>query len=204
MYFMQEDELAIHTVGAAAFRLLRDLKQRRGRGELADAMSHGLFALADDLAKGKIDRPPDELNIPQLMGIITEISKAIRTGQVTSAADIPLNFSAASEGRHWAQFNLPANFLKHADKDGEDFIPESALENRDLLIKACVSYKTLFGDWTPEMWAFGRLWNAECNDDPTFVPDEFCETLRESNSDARRVLCLELIRKMKAELPCQP
>jgi hypothetical protein len=199
MYLAQEDELAIHTVGAAAFRLLRDLKQQRGRGELSDAMSYGLFAIADDLAKGKLDKLPDELDLPDLKQLIAKIMNGIRTGKVTSSADVQLNFSDTFERRHWAQFNLPANFLKHADADGDGLLSESMLDNQDLLVKACVSYKSLFTDWTPEMFVFAKLWNAERGDNPASIVDEFFEMLRESSSDARRALCLELIEEMKAK-----
>jgi hypothetical protein len=38
-----EDELAIHTVAAAAYGILRDLKKHHGRRELADRLGLGIF-----------------------------------------------------------------------------------------------------------------------------------------------------------------
>jgi hypothetical protein len=37
MYFMPEDELAVHTVAAAVYGLLKDIKRERGMNEAADA-----------------------------------------------------------------------------------------------------------------------------------------------------------------------
>lgn len=43
MVLLDIDEVAVHTVVAAAFRILRDVKQTRGRSELSDALNRGLF-----------------------------------------------------------------------------------------------------------------------------------------------------------------
>jgi hypothetical protein len=58
MTLVDEDELAIHTVLAAAYDILRDLKKQRGRRELADRLAVGVFAVASDLVSGKIARLP--------------------------------------------------------------------------------------------------------------------------------------------------
>lgn len=60
MILANEDELAIHTVAAAAYRVLRDLKEKHGRRELNDRLGLVIFAVANDLAsvrraKGGID-----------------------------------------------------------------------------------------------------------------------------------------------------
>jgi hypothetical protein len=41
MFFAKEDELAIHTVASAAFRLLRDLTAKRGKNFTAEAFRAG-------------------------------------------------------------------------------------------------------------------------------------------------------------------
>ena len=54
MTLHDEDELAIHSVVAAAYGILRGLKKKHGRQELADRLGLGIFAIASDLASGKI------------------------------------------------------------------------------------------------------------------------------------------------------
>src|ERR1700734_3571163 len=61
MHLANEDSLAIHTVASAAFRILRDLKEKRGSGQLKEAMSAGLFAYADDLVSGRTHELPEFL-----------------------------------------------------------------------------------------------------------------------------------------------
>ena len=46
MFLASEDEVAIHTLGAAAYRVLRDLKEERGRSELTDLVSGAAFNIA--------------------------------------------------------------------------------------------------------------------------------------------------------------
>jgi hypothetical protein len=43
MLLRNEDELAVHTVAAAAFRILRDIKKKHGRGELATVSTGACF-----------------------------------------------------------------------------------------------------------------------------------------------------------------
>jgi len=52
--------------------------------------------------------------------------------------------------------NGPANFLKHADHDQNDFINESEMNTDDLLLEACTFYTVMGVDLTAEMRSFGR------------------------------------------------
>ena len=47
MFFEQRDELAIHTVASAAYRILRDMKENRGINEAADTQFRGIFRKTD-------------------------------------------------------------------------------------------------------------------------------------------------------------
>lgn len=85
MFLMNEDELAVHTVAAAAFRILRDYKEKeRGRSELADTLKRGFFYTARDLVVGKF--------VPDLGEKVTqcvhEIAAAIKRGEIKSPADV--------------------------------------------------------------------------------------------------------------------
>jgi hypothetical protein len=86
MTLAEEDELAIHSVVAAAYGILRDLKQNKGRSELRDRLGLGIFVAANDLASGK-PLPPVLARSSVLADIITRVSDAIKRGEVSNAQD---------------------------------------------------------------------------------------------------------------------
>jgi hypothetical protein len=59
MFFDQEDELAIHTVAAAAFQVLRDVTKKRGRHFTLEVFRTGIWVIAKQYADGTL--PPDKL-----------------------------------------------------------------------------------------------------------------------------------------------
>jgi hypothetical protein len=144
-----EDELAIHTVASAAYQILRDLKKKRSRKELSDRLGLGIFLFAKDLASGKIKELPTEITVSQvLVEAIGRVCAAIKNGEVKSENDVIRTLSAPGEKSHWDKFNLPANFLKHAD-----YFPETALALEDvnndlLLMRATSAYVELMGTGT--------------------------------------------------------
>jgi hypothetical protein len=85
MLLASEDDLAIHTVAAAAYGILRELKEAKQhrRKELNDRLAGGIFAFASDLASGKIDRLPKGIAESKVLSdIIANISADIRAGKV--------------------------------------------------------------------------------------------------------------------------
>jgi hypothetical protein len=54
----------------------------------------------------------------------------------------------------WRAFNLVTNFLKHADKDPDDTIPQITQANEAFIGIAAILYSRLSGRYTPEMRAF--------------------------------------------------
>jgi hypothetical protein len=55
MTLTNEDELAIHTVASAGYRIVRDLLEKRGRFDLDELLRHGIFALASHIAYENIE-----------------------------------------------------------------------------------------------------------------------------------------------------
>lgn len=92
-----EDDLAIHTVAAASFRLLRDIKHKRGRSELTDQWARSLYYLARDLVAGK-GLPGRLTDSPEFVRLIESIVHLLKTGEVESAADVSarIKFKAGS------------------------------------------------------------------------------------------------------------
>jgi hypothetical protein len=75
MTFANEDELAIHTVAAAAYRILRDILDKRGRHDLENLYRAGLYRMAKDFVNGKLSKDElIELQIYDLVSAIAEVS----------------------------------------------------------------------------------------------------------------------------------
>jgi len=126
MLFLEEDILAIHTVAAAARRIVADLINRRGLSIADEMYSRAVRTTIQELS-GKT--PSDEEIVRQL----------------------PKWKRFIEEHR-----NKSANFLKHADRDHKALLNESDLETDDLLLEACHLYSELGFELTTEMKAFRR------------------------------------------------
>lgn len=75
MFFQREDELAIHTVAAAAFQILRDITKRRGRHFTSEVFKAGLLSIAKQYVQGTL--LPHEKAIVE-GSIIAELAEHIR------------------------------------------------------------------------------------------------------------------------------
>ena len=198
MLLGNEDELAVHTVAAAAFHILKDIKKmERGRSELADSLNRGLFYTARNFATGK--KLPDFLD-ETLTRAVHKTADAIKRGEINSKADVTyFKVHASAESSYWRKFNLAANFLKHADWDVKDTLELRQLENEKLIMAASASYCELMNEPTPEIVAFA----AFVLDDEElirFLPEGTAKKLRGSKPAARRRLCLKLSRDLTKAL----
>jgi hypothetical protein len=161
MFLFHEDELAIHTVAAAAYRIVRDIRKKRGRLEIPhEPEIVGIFYMAKAYAEGRSDNLPKALKAvadsdPQIQKLATLIRRAReRTGRDADLADFKLSTFGIDEHRYWNRLGEPANFLKHADRDQDDSIPLSKIKSDDLLVKAICSFFILTKCATPEMRVF--------------------------------------------------
>ncbi len=92
-----EDELAIHTVAAAAYGIVRALKEaKRERSEFRDQLGLGIFLFANDLTSGKLDKVPADFT-DTLAGIITDVSAAIKRGEITNEEEVIRKLSIRDE-----------------------------------------------------------------------------------------------------------
>jgi hypothetical protein len=198
MYFSSEDELAVHTVAAAAYALLQDLKRIDGRGEYTDQIVRGVFAVASDLVLGRItDLPLEIKNDGQLAEVILSLAGRIKAGEIASIDDFTLPANGLFEKTKRAEFNRIANFLKHAYEDENAVLPASAVKNEMLLVAASCAYRDIVGQLTPEMMAFGLFWlaeNAMREDEQPIVAK-----LRSMERDARMRICREIAAERPAE-----
>ena len=172
MTLANEDELAIHTVAASAYRVLRDIKQKRGRSDAFDLFARGMFAIAEELAAGKRDPIPATF-VPPLVQIVESIRDGILSGRINSFEGIP-PVKVSDERRFWYDFNKPFNFLKHGAADSEDALDLRELNNEELLMRACAAFHDVAKRMSPEIeiyfiYSCGHLkdsgvpFNVKCN-----------------------------------------
>jgi len=197
-----EDELAIHTVAAAAYRLLRDLKRKRGRSEFSDLFSRGFYAVAHGLATGKLAAVPDDVaESPQIAKLIEMIAGEIRRGTIRSATDVGKKLSMSGEAGYWQTFNAAANFLKHADHDAGELLSADKVNNAHVLLAACAAYLDLMARRTPEISAFAVY---SLGHDPALTPAPgwtaaASERFAALSPAKKRRFCLALLRALKKD-----
>ena len=75
LFFEEEDELAIHTVASAAYRLLSDLKDDRGMDEAADTHLTSIFYAVRSYKRGTL--PKHMTSRPELMAQIAELAAVL-------------------------------------------------------------------------------------------------------------------------------
>jgi hypothetical protein len=72
----------------------------------------------------------------------------------------------------WKEFNRVTNFLKHADNDADERIPDTHRIDTDMGIGfACILYSRIVGRMTPEMRAFDMWMHAMHPEELPLPPD---------------------------------
>jgi hypothetical protein len=145
MFFQFEDELAVHTVAAAAYSLLKDIKKARGMSEAADAHLTGIFYVVRDYHRGTL---PSHITgdgafmaeVKRLASLLSPITADSRL------SDVRASIAPALERQYWNDTNRAANFLKHADRDVDQALSLEALDNKLLLTKCFCAYQDVAPD----------------------------------------------------------
>lgn len=204
MVLNREDELAVHTVAAAAYRILRDLLDKRGRSDFEELIQHGIYAYAYSIASGQFSEEEiDNLkhDHPQLFPIITSLAARIgKEGDRITPADVSVLVDQASKKLDWQSSSQAANFLKHADRDDAKAISIEEIDNLSLIARASAAYTMITRDATFEMVAFW-IWRAACSD--TWQIDLKDESLAIAKALAslppgrRRLACKALIQSWR-------
>ena len=122
--FSGEDALAIHTVVAAAHTILVDLDNQRTKPVLNGFYSTAFKKAIEAFRLPQFDEPELDRNLPAFKELIQRVRRK------------------------------PANFLKHANRDPEHALDESALKTEHLLLEACTLYAGLGLKLTPEMYVY--------------------------------------------------
>jgi hypothetical protein len=202
MFFAPEDELAIHTVASAAFRILRDVSKKRGKHFTAEVFRNGIYNIARQYADGKL--PKEKLKLienTEVMVVIKDILADVRAqGEAFDRSRIDIRMNTASELRAWP--SKAANFLKHADRDAEEHLSVDEINNEHVLMGACCAYLELMRTPTPEIMAFFAF-SAVKNEATTELGEEVHELsakLQLVDASERLRICAQFIRDTAASV----
>jgi hypothetical protein len=199
MFFDQEDELAIHTVAAAAFQVLRDVTKKRGRHFTLEVFRTGIWVIAKQYADGTL--PPDKLAMfkqSAIMALIEPLIPDIRDqGDKFDRQRIGVGISERHARKIWR--TQATNFLKHADRDPDDSLSGDDLDNEFILMAACAAYVELAGRPTPEIAAYFAFWAAKNHEVEGLAGEvqQFARTLETANEGRKYKLCVRYIRENK-------
>ena len=144
MFFAEEDELAIHTVASAAYRIIADLKQDRGRDEVGDYHLTSIFYVVRDYRRGTL--PKQFTDDPDAMEWIRKMAEQLPITASMKYEDVRASVSAELARRWWSQRNKVSNFLKHADRDAKAHIALDEVDNLHILMQVLASYTDLVKD----------------------------------------------------------
>lgn len=200
LFFMEEDELAIHTVASAAYGLLKDLKRDRGRNEAADSYLTTFFYLVRDFRRGTL--PAHMTSNPTMMAEIERIADQLSPITADSKlSDVQVTISPTLERQYWNESNQAANFLKHADRDTDRTLSLERIDNHLLLLKCCSAYRDIAPDDLGNEGLVFDVFTAAGNPAHQATGsafDSLLESIKCVSDDRRLALCYKVIVEMNA------
>jgi hypothetical protein len=229
MFFAEEDELAIHTVGAAVYTVLRDLldsNPKEGRW-LVSLVRRGIVSTAKRMGINTLnEHDKTSLQDPQIRKIVEAVVAANKYhdafmdrflfGGMTAEdersiasndgrlPDPVADILSVIDGRSLKGFvdrmNFPANFLKHADNDKRKLLNLSDVDNQNLLAHACSAYWEKTSNMTLEM----ELFLGFCAAEGLIEYDSLLmpvEDLQGLDLSGRCERCFDLIKKARIHRP---
>ena len=191
LYFAGEDELAVHTVASAAYRLLADLKSERGRDEATDVYQTMVFYAARSYRRGNLPNATVSerafiewaRTIAEQLTEITTDSK-IEDFSVTIPRKVAIDF--------WRQRSKIANFLKHADRDSGASISLDQVDNLMLLMQTYSAYTDITRDQLGNEGLVFQLFLEASQSRPLGISvkrDELVQRLAEAEETERLHVC---------------
>ena len=172
MFFAGEDELAVHTVASAAYRLITDLGRRRGRDEVGEVYKTAMFYVVRDYRRGTL--PKRLADDAELMDHVRGWAEALPIDESTKYEDLTVRASPEVVEHFWRSRNKVFNFLKHADRDATRHIPKDEVDNFQPLMMALRAYVDVGGDVAAEgyvLWLYSHLHDGAVEGLPEDLPD---------------------------------
>ena len=203
MFFAEQDELAIHTVAAAAHRIIADLKAERGRDEAGDFFLTMTFFVVRDYRRGTL--PRRFIDDPKMMKFIREMADQLPISATTEYEEVKAHPDSKARKQFWKQMNKASNFLKHADQDATASLSMDDVDNLNRLIFAYSSYRDLVKgavELEPEglvLWVYHATVNGIRED----LPEKFqlvATTLEGMSNQERLSFCFDWLTSMNKEV----
>lgn len=141
LFFLEEDDLAIHTVAAAAYGLITDIKKNRGHDEVGDVYRTIIFYIVRDFQRGVL--PKHFKDNPDMMASIQKMADDLPILADSDISDFNVTVSEGLARKYWRGRKFAANFLKHADRDLRSTLPLDSINNLEFLMVAYGSYSDL-------------------------------------------------------------
>jgi hypothetical protein len=201
MYFQPEDGLAVHTVAAAVYGLLKGIKNSRGMNEAADAHLVSIFYAVRDYRRGTL--PPHLSSDAEFMLEISQLAEELTPITADSKIeDVRVSLGGEVERQYWNETNKAANFLKHADRLNEPPLDIDIIDNRLLLLKCLSAYQDLTPDDVGnEGMVFAAYVSAENDSYQGLGENSFfalVDSMRRVPVEYRSQMCYKIIHDMNA------
>ena len=200
MFFQPEDELAVHTVAAAAYGLLKDIKKDRGMSEAADVQLTSVFYIVRDYRRGTL--PAHMTSDPAFMDEVKRLADILSHITADSKrSDFQVTIGSELERQYWNESNRMANFLKHADRDGDKTISLESVGNEMLISKCFCAYQDIAPDDLGNEGLVLQVFITANNDayqlgEGSF--DSLVQAMRKTPKDRQHELCYRLILEFNA------
>jgi hypothetical protein len=197
MSLLNQDDLAIHTVAAAAYRIVRDLLKKRGIDDFEQTVKSGLFSLAKAMTENSLSDKDSKMldGDKKLHAIVSAIADRIKNSNTGFGLDeINLSDPSGLRRHQWEAYSKPTNFLKHADRDHQSAIAIDEIDNISLILRSCSAYATLAHDITPEMAIFCAWASLSGRIGVEDVLAQIAEKLKPLSPSQRRRASLKFIR----------
>jgi hypothetical protein len=134
----------------------------------------------------------------RLMAMIEPLIADIREqGDEFDSKRLDVKVSKQQEHKLW--LSQATTFLKHADRDPNDFLAMDDLDNEKILMATCAAYLELMKNPTPEIVAYFAFWSVK-NDQMNDLAKEvqkFAGQLETAREAQRYKLCTQFIRANK-------
>lgn len=197
MFFAREDSLAVHTVAAAAYQLLTDLKAKQRMSEAADTHLTAIFYAIRSFRRGALPKRMTE--DPSLIAEIARLAELLPVVAESKVSDFSVTICKQEEQGFWSERHKAANFLKHADRDCDAVLAEDDIDNVNLLMQAIGAYQDLLHRLLlPEGLVLWLYFCAQYGDSSS-VPERFqpiLSDLVDLDEDERYVFCAAMIREL--------
>ena len=152
-----DEPLAIHVVAMSALSVLRELIARRGDSFGTRSLGATIYyAATQKLAGHEYPKSLDEDFNSVLHDAADVVAAAISAGQVSHPDELDLYLPKHVEQTFYSLITAPFNYLKHADRDGEQLLATDDVDPTLATVNAIAALNMLFPgrELRPELSSF--------------------------------------------------